>query len=90
MDKLLQMDPNKRPSASVALNHPWLINVHPDRIQPPMLPINQDCHEMWSKKMRSYRNKSNNSNAASSSGFNNNNNGHSSHHNQMSTLQNQV
>lgn len=90
MDKLLQLDPNKRPSASSALNHPWLINVNPDRISPPMLPKNLDCHELWSKKMRSNRNKSG-SNTASSSGINSSNsNGHSSYHQQLSTSQNQV
>uniref|UniRef100_A0A915DDG5 Uncharacterized protein n=1 Tax=Ditylenchus dipsaci TaxID=166011 RepID=A0A915DDG5_9BILA len=50
------MDPKKRPSATEALNNEWLVNVDPDRVPPPSLPTNQDCHEMWSKKMKAQRN----------------------------------
>lgn len=61
LDRLLQLDPRRRPSAEEALNHPWLLNIEPDQILPPELPRNQDCHEMWSKKMRAQRNNHRNS-----------------------------
>lgn len=52
LDLLLQLDPSKRPSASQAINHPWLIRVEPELVPPLKLPQDQDCHEMWSKRRR--------------------------------------
>ncbi|CAH8515096.1 unnamed protein product [Heterobilharzia americana] len=52
LDHMLQLDPQRRCSAREALASPWLRNVDPTRITPPRLPIDQDCHEMWSKKRR--------------------------------------
>uniref|UniRef100_A0A6V7VWK1 [RNA-polymerase]-subunit kinase n=1 Tax=Meloidogyne enterolobii TaxID=390850 RepID=A0A6V7VWK1_MELEN len=52
LDLLLQLDPTKRPTASHALNHPWLIRVEPELVPPLKLPQDQDCHEMWSKRRR--------------------------------------
>ncbi|KAI1722770.1 protein kinase domain-containing protein [Ditylenchus destructor] len=72
LDKLLQLDPKRRPSATEALNHHWLINIEPDNVPPPELPRNQDCHEMWSKKMKASRNQKqqhhNQSNGSTGSG----------------------
>uniref|UniRef100_A0A914Y6B3 Protein kinase domain-containing protein n=1 Tax=Panagrolaimus superbus TaxID=310955 RepID=A0A914Y6B3_9BILA len=52
LDNLLSLDPSKRPTATEALNHPWLKRINIDRIPGPDLPADQDCHEMWSKKIR--------------------------------------
>ncbi|KAI6236710.1 Protein kinase domain-containing protein [Aphelenchoides besseyi] len=54
-DKLLALDPLKRPTATKALEHSWLSKVDPARVSPPNLPKHQDCHEMWSKKQRQER-----------------------------------
>jgi len=43
LDLLLQLDPTKRPTASHALNHPWLIRVEPELVPPLKLPQDQDC-----------------------------------------------
>ncbi|XP_043232040.1 cyclin-dependent kinase 12-like isoform X2 [Amphibalanus amphitrite] len=51
MDKMLELDPEKRISAKDALESPWLKSVNPDRT-PPKFPVWQDCHEMWSKNRR--------------------------------------
>ncbi|CAH8525198.1 unnamed protein product [Schistosoma mattheei] len=40
----------KRCSAREALASPWLRNIDPTKISPPRLPVDQDCHEMWSKE----------------------------------------
>lgn len=53
LDKMLSLDPAKRPTAKEVLEHRWLQHIDMKKIPPPVLPINQDCHEMWSKKQRS-------------------------------------
>ncbi|KAK0419271.1 hypothetical protein QR680_014053 [Steinernema hermaphroditum] len=55
LDKMLVLDPFKRFKAKDALQHKWLIDIDPERIQPPAMPEHQDCHEMWSKKNRRSR-----------------------------------
>ncbi|CAL8070009.1 unnamed protein product [Calicophoron daubneyi] len=52
LDNMLQLDPNRRCNARQALDSSWLRNIDPNRIPPPKLPVDQDCHEMWSKKRR--------------------------------------
>lgn len=52
LDKMLALDPSKRISAEDALRCDWLANIDPDKMPPPELPTNQDCHELWSKKRR--------------------------------------
>uniref|UniRef100_A0A7E4UZM1 Protein kinase domain-containing protein n=1 Tax=Panagrellus redivivus TaxID=6233 RepID=A0A7E4UZM1_PANRE len=69
LDKMLQLDPSKRPSASEALNHLWLSRINPDTVPRLELPEHQDCHELWSKQNRKrLQNQNNQSNG----------NGHSS------------
>ncbi|TKR64055.1 hypothetical protein L596_024651 [Steinernema carpocapsae] len=55
LDKMLVLDPSKRFKARDALQHKWLINIDPEKIEPPKMPLQQDCHEMWSKKNRKSR-----------------------------------
>lgn len=52
LDSMLELDPAKRINAQNAMNTPFLVNVDPKVINPPVLPSNQDCHEMWSKEQR--------------------------------------
>ncbi|KAL1137625.1 hypothetical protein AAG570_009321 [Ranatra chinensis] len=52
LDKMLELDPNKRITAELALKSTWLKNVVPDQMPVPQLPTWQDCHELWCKKKR--------------------------------------
>ncbi|XP_043281909.1 cyclin-dependent kinase 12 [Venturia canescens] len=52
LDKMLELDPEKRITASDALKSAWLKNIQPEQMPPPQLPTWQDCHELWSKKRR--------------------------------------
>ncbi|CAF0806141.1 unnamed protein product [Rotaria sordida] len=50
LDRMLELDPLKRISASDALQSSWLKNISDDTMKAPPLPTTQDCHEMWSKE----------------------------------------
>ncbi|XP_066998284.2 cyclin-dependent kinase 12 isoform X2 [Anabrus simplex] len=52
LDKMLQLDPEKRITAEDALKSAWLKNVCPEKMPCPELPTWQDCHELWSKRRR--------------------------------------
>ena len=65
IDKMLELDPSRRVTAEEALRSPWLSAIDPARVAPPRFPLDQDCHEMWSKK----RKKSLSSASSSSSGI---------------------
>ncbi|KAJ8731141.1 hypothetical protein PYW07_004305 [Mythimna separata] len=52
LDRMLELDPDKRITADDALKSPWLKNVVPDQMPAPELPTWQDCHELWSKQRR--------------------------------------
>jgi len=69
LDKMLSLDPSKRPTATDVLNHRWLQHVDMRKIPPPTLPTNQDCHEMWSKKQKMNRNRQNSSQSSQSNNY---------------------
>nr|XP_027199346.1 cyclin-dependent kinase 12-like isoform X1 [Dermatophagoides pteronyssinus] len=50
LDAMLCLDPSKRITSEQALNCEWLTNQF--NMVPPMLPKDQDCHEMWLKQRR--------------------------------------
>uniref|UniRef100_A0A6A7FRM6 Cyclin-dependent kinase 12 n=1 Tax=Hirondellea gigas TaxID=1518452 RepID=A0A6A7FRM6_9CRUS len=52
LDHMLRLDPGRRITAADALTSLWLNNVDPDKMEPPPLPRNQDCHELWSKRRK--------------------------------------
>ena len=52
LDKLLILDPNKRITATQALKHQFFNSFKQESVIPLMLPTDQDCHELWSKKRR--------------------------------------
>nr|XP_050848026.1 cyclin-dependent kinase 12 isoform X4 [Vespula vulgaris] len=52
LDKMLELDPEKRITAADALKSNWLKNVQPEQMPAPQLPTWQDCHELWSKKRK--------------------------------------
>ncbi|XP_029663193.1 cyclin-dependent kinase 12 isoform X2 [Formica exsecta] len=52
LDKMLELDPEKRITAADALKSAWLKNVQPEQMPAPQLPTWQDCHELWSKKRK--------------------------------------
>ncbi|RNA25515.1 cyclin-dependent kinase 12 [Brachionus plicatilis] len=52
LDQMLELDPSKRITSENSLKSSWLKNIQPLEIKPPTFPLNQDCHEMWSKELK--------------------------------------
>ncbi|XP_034945434.1 cyclin-dependent kinase 12 [Chelonus insularis] len=52
LDKMLELDPEKRITAADALKSAWLKNIQPELMPIPELPKWQDCHELWCKRRR--------------------------------------
>ncbi|KAJ8722297.1 hypothetical protein PYW08_004699 [Mythimna loreyi] len=52
LDRMLELDPERRVTADDALKSPWLKNIVPEQMPAPELPTWQDCHELWSKQRR--------------------------------------
>ena len=52
LDAMLILDPEKRITCEAALQSKWLKDIDIEHMKPPELPTWQDCHELWSKKMR--------------------------------------
>ena len=52
LDQMLDLDPAKRVSSEEALTCPWLLHIQPQLVMPPKFPLDQDCHEMWSKELK--------------------------------------
>ncbi|XP_015918218.2 cyclin-dependent kinase 12 [Parasteatoda tepidariorum] len=52
LDQMLELDPERRITAENSLRCEWLKDIVPEQMEPPDLPLNQDCHEMWSKRRR--------------------------------------
>ncbi|XP_052741574.1 cyclin-dependent kinase 12 isoform X2 [Bicyclus anynana] len=52
LDRMLELDPDRRIAADEALKSAWLKNVVPEQMPAPELPTWQDCHELWSKQRR--------------------------------------
>ncbi|KAF7494473.1 Cyclin-dependent kinase 13 [Sarcoptes scabiei] len=50
LDAMLCLDPSKRITSGEAFKCEWLTNIN--NMSPPILPQDQDCHEMWSKQRR--------------------------------------
>jgi serine/threonine protein kinase len=84
LDRLLDLDPAKRIIAEDALKSPWLVNIKPSLVSPPKFPLDQDCHEMWSKELKKRKRTVSSSNDntttnAMNNSFNSNNNNNSSY-----------
>ena len=52
LDAMLVIDPSKRTSAEVALDHPYLAK---DQCEPFVIDLKQDCHEMWANEKKHAR-----------------------------------
>lgn len=72
LDRMLDLDPAKRIIADEALKSPWLVNIKPNLVTPPKFPLDQDCHEMWSKELKKRKRTVSSSNDSTmSTGMNN-------------------